>query len=536
MTWTLPPGLGVRAEAHYGDRVVRCFTPRPQNVDALLRAALERAPHTEAIVSAHDERIRYAELDDIVTRVAHNLAALGLQRGERIAILLGNQPEFVYTLLAAARMGAIAVPLNIREQTPELEYALTQCGAKMLVHRSELAARLPRRAQTPALVHLFSVGGDASGSHPFARLLQAHGPAQAFAPPDEEEVAVILYTSGTTGRPKGAMLTHFGIVHSALHYQVCMQLGEGERSLLAVPVSHVTGVVAIIATMLRCAGTVVMMQEFKARACLERLAGERITHTIMVPAMFNLCLLDPQFAEFDLSAMRIGGYGGAPMPEATIAALAQRLPNLILVNAYGSTETTSPVTLMPLGMTAKRPDSVGQTVVCGDLRVMDESGKEVPPGEQGEIWLGGPMVVKGYWNNPQATAAAFIGGFWRSGDIGSVDLDGYVRVFDRMKDMINRGGYKVYSVEVENVLSHHPQVIECAVVPVADPVLGEKTHAFVRRRDAGCDAQALRAFCAQRLSDYKVPDFFTLQDDPLPRNANGKLMKQALRESLPAAS
>jgi long-chain acyl-CoA synthetase len=380
------------------------------------------------------------------------------------------------------------------------------------------------------------VGGDATDAEAYAALATAPQPLSESAALDEEATAVILYTSGTTGRPKGAMLTHFNIVHSVMHYELCMGMRPGERSLLAVPASHVTGVVAIILSAIRCGGTIVMMREFKARACLELMARERITHSIMVPAMYNLCLMDPEFQRFDLGAFRIGGYGGAPMPQATITALTQKLPNLALVNAYGATETTSPTTIMPPGRTAERPDSVGRVVPCGDLRVMDAEGREVAPGEAGEIWIGGPMVVKGYWDNPQASVQAFVGGYWRSGDIGSIDAEGYVRVFDRTKDMVNRGGYKIYSVEVENILKLHPAVIECAVVPRPDPVLGEKTHAFVVSEDPSCSAKGLQDFCAQHLSDYKIPDFITLQAQPLPRNANGKVLKRELRESARASS
>jgi acyl-CoA synthetase (AMP-forming)/AMP-acid ligase II len=200
------------------------------------------------------------------------------------------------------------------------------------------------------------------------------------------------------------------------------------------------------------------------------------------------------------------------------------------MNAYGATETTSPTTIMPMGRQAANLDSVGAVVPCGDVRVMDDSGREVAAGESGELWIAGPMVVPGYWDNPEATAREFEGGYWKSGDLGSIDASGFVRVFDRKKDMVNRGGYKVYSAEVESVLSLHPAVVESALVAVPDPVLGEKTHAFVVTRDAAYTAELLRAHCAQHLADYKVPDFFTLRSEPLPRNANGKLLKRALRD------
>jgi O-succinylbenzoic acid--CoA ligase len=186
---------------------------------------------------------------------------------------------------------------------------------------------------------------------------------------------------------------------------------------------------------------------------------------------------------------------------------------------------------MPMGQQAANLDSVGAVVPCGDVRVMDDAGREVTPGESGELWIAGPMVVPGYWDNPEATAREFTDGYWKSGDLGSIDAQGFVRVFDRKKDLINRGGYKVYSAEVESVLSLHPLVVESALVAVPDPVLGEKTHAFVVARDSACTVEVLREHCAAHLADYKVPDFFTFRTEPLPRNANGKLLKRALRDA-----
>ena len=222
------------------------------------------------------------------------------------------------------------------------------------------------------------------------------------------------------------MLTHFNIAHSVMHFEACMELGTAERSILAVPASHVTGLVANILTMIRVAGCNVVLREFEAAAYLELAACERVTHTILVPAMYNLCLLRADFDDFTLDTWRIGGYGGAPMPEATIAALARKVPGLVLMNAYGSTEVCSPATLMPIGGTAKRPDSVGVAMPCGDIKVMGADGREMARGQDGEIWVAGPNVVPGYWNDPERTAEALEGGYWKSGDIGSMDEAGYV--------------------------------------------------------------------------------------------------------------
>ena len=324
------------------------------------------------------------------------------------------------------------------------------------------------------------------------------------------------------------MLTHLGTVHSLLHYEQGMALRDGDVSVLAVPASHVTGLVAIVLTMLRVSGCTVLLPAFKARGFLEIATRERMTHTLVVPAIYNLCLLDPDFSTFDLSAWRIGGFGGAPMPQATIERIAAVLPNLTLVNVYGSTETTSPVTMLPLGEAATRADTVGKPLACADIMVMDEDGREVAPGVSGELWVGGPMVVPGYWRNEEADRSAFCGGHWKSGDIGSMDAEGYVRVLDRKKDLINRGGYKIYCIEVESVLARHPDVIECAVIGRPDEVLGERVHAFVVPRAAGVKEAQVKSFCAEYLSDYKVPDTVTFLD-ALPRNANGKILKTALR-------
>jgi acyl-CoA synthetase (AMP-forming)/AMP-acid ligase II len=526
--WDGYPVPAMRAESHFG-RTVRCFAPRPASLNALLAASVTEFPEHEAVVTL-ERRVRYSDLDRLAGRVAAGFAWRGLRRGDRVAIVCGNDLEFVTALLATLRLGAIAVPVNTREQRDEFTYILEQCGAKALVFDAGLVERLPETHETPALQLRFSVGRDVRGAESFESLLHSAAPDVPTAGIGEDDVAVILYTSGTTGHPKGAMLTHLNIVHSVLHYRACMRLGHRDRSLLAVPASHVTGLVAILFTMIAVGGCTIMMREFKAGAFLALAGHERMTHTLVVPAIYALLLRHPDFEDYDLSAWRVGGFGGAPMPEGTLRALADRLPELVLVNAYGATETTSPTTLMPAGLQTARLGSVGTVVPCGEVRVVGDDGTDVAPGEAGELWIAGPMVVPGYWDNPEATAREFVGGYWKSGDIGAMDRDGFVSLFDRKKDLVNRGGYKIYSAEVESALSTHPAVAEAALVARPDPVLGEKSHAFVVVRDPGCTAAMLRKYCLAHLADYKVPDFFTLLDEPLPRNANGKVLKRALRE------
>jgi O-succinylbenzoic acid--CoA ligase len=303
-------------------------------------------------------------------------------------------------------------------------------------------------------------------------------------------------------------------------------------SALAVPASHVTGLIAIIATMVHVGGSVVVLAEFKAAAFLNTVSEERITHTLMVPAMYNLCLMSPNFQAASLQSWRLGGYGGAPMPVHVIEQLAKELPRLDLRNAYGATETTSPVTLMPAGANRLHADTVGAVLPCGDVRVMDDEGCEVAPGETGELWIAGPMVVPGYWNNHEATAQSFTAGFWHSGDLGSVDAEGFVRIFDRKKDMLNRGGFKIYSVEVEHCLTSIEGVLEAAIVGKPCPVLGERVHAFIYAPNYPADEARVIAHCRAHLADYKVPESLTWLSAPLPRNANGKVLKRQLRSEL----
>ncbi len=531
--WHSYPVPTTRHEGLYGDRIVRCFSPRPGSVYALFANSAAQRADAEAVVF-EGNRWSYAQTQAQAASIAAGLAARGVARGDRVAMLIDNRPEFVFVLLAIQRLGAVAVPIGVREQRPGVAYVLGQCGAKAIVFDAALSDRVPDAAEAPA-VSLRVVIGDVAGDAIDAVSLASLATTAADAPVteiDEQDAAVILYTSGTTGKPKGAVLTHLNVVHSALHYEACMGLRSGDRSALAVPASHVTGLIATIASMLYVGGTVVIVPAFKAATFIDLIATERVTHTLMVPAMYKLCLLSPNFADRDLSSWRLGGYGGAPMPIATIDALGQRLPQLTLLNAYGATETTSPVTMMPAGETRGHADTVGVALPCADIRVMDDDGHELPPGESGELWIGGPMVVPRYWDNVEATASGFTAGYWHSGDLGSVDAQGYVRIFDRKKDMLNRGGFKIYSVEVENTLMALPGVVEAAIVGKPCPVLGERVHAFIYAPDAPHDDASARQHCAAALADYKVPESITWTTAPLPRNANGKVMKRLLRDAL----
>lgn len=516
-----------RTELHFGGRVVRCYEKRPARFDDLLRRAARDTPENEALVCG-DERLSYAEFDERVTRVANGLRAAGVEPGDRVGLMLGNGIPFFLALMGAVRMGAIAVPMSVKMSPTETAYILNHCTAAALITEAAVLDRLPPREDCPSLRALWCDGA-AGGMTPFEDLLGA--PATELAPVGEEDDTVFLfYTSGTTGKPKGACIANLNIIHSALHYGYAIDNRPGQRGLLAIPGAHISGFMALYTNMLSVAGATIIMREYKTAAVLDVIKRERITFTVFVPSIYQLLLMNEAFDAAALDAWRTGIYGGGIMPPAIVTRLGEALPRLRLINAYGATETTSPVSIMPAWASAGRPDSIGLLMECSEAVVMNDAGVEVAPGEVGELWVRGPMIVKGYWNAPEQTHANFHDGFWRTGDVVSIDDEGYLYIHDRKKDMINRAGYKVFSAEVENAMIAHSGVVECAAVPVSDPVMGERVCLFVCVRDKGTDEAVLRAHAAEVLSDYKQPDFYQISTDPLPRNANGKVMKAPLAE------
>ncbi len=409
MDWSqsqIPP---MRFEARFGDRVVPAFSDRPASLWAMIADACARNPDGEALI-AGDVRLSWRQAVEQAARIAAGFRKLGLQRGDRVAILLGNRIEFPLLLFAAAHEGLVTVLLGTRQQKPEIAYVLADCGAKILIHEAALTERLPDAQDVPDVDPPHRHRQRSAGPVAFRRARRQRRRHRRRSRSSEEDTAMILYTSGTTGKPKGAMLAHCNIVHSSMVFVSCLQLTAADRSIAAVPLGHVTGVVANITTMIRCGGALIIMPEFKAADYLKLAARERVTYTVMVPAMYNLCLLQPDFDGYDLSSWRIGGFGGAPMPVATIEKLKATIPGLKLANCYGSTETTSPSTIMPGELTASHIDSVGLPCPGARIVAMGADGRELPPGEIGELWIQSASVIKGYWNNPKATAESFTGG------------------------------------------------------------------------------------------------------------------------------
>lgn len=526
-TWPAQSRYQIQQETHFDGRVLNCFRPRPDSAYGIFSSAARKHPDAEALVG-DGQRLTFRELAEAAGIVAARLKDLGVRPGMRVGMYLANRIEFVSVYLGILRLGAVAVPMDVRLKRPEIAHVVNHSGARILLHEAALSNELPNQQDVPALAAFVSVSDDG--------VLWPEGQA-SVAPPehqaaDAESLATLLYTSGTTGLPKGAMLTHLNFAHSVIHFELILGLSQGrERTLLVVPASHVTGLLAIM-SFLWVGGAVIMSRAFKAPAFLKLAADERITHTVMVPAMYNLCLLQPDFSAYDLRNWRLGHFGGSPMPMATIQDLADRLPQLRLIDGYGATECCSPVALSPPDMPTGKRAAIGLPVHCADIRIVGPDGSDLPTGETGEIWIRGPMIVPGYLDNPEANKANFTDGFWHSGDIGKLDEDGYLYISDRIKDVINRGGYKIYSVEVEGVLNRHPDVLESAVVAKSCPVLGERVHAFVTAKREGLTPEKLFEYCGTRLADYKQPETYTILDTPLPRNSGGKVLKRDLRNTL----
>lgn len=513
-----------RRESLFGSRVVPCYEDRPNDCTELLANSVERNPTGEAIV-CEDVRVTYSQFEELVTNAYADLQKNGMGAGDRVACLMENSAEYVVYVFAILKLRAIVVPISIKESQRGIAHILEDAQARCLVCHAKLEHLISKDILEGD--RLFSVIA-LHGFEDIPTKDPSQKPSAVTARTDPEDTAFLMYTSGTTGTPKGASVTHVNAMHSIINYKSAMRLGQDDRSILAVPLSHVTGLVAQLLTIVGASGALVIMRDFRADAFVGLAEKERTTHTIIVPAMFNLILMSEKLRSADLSAWRASGYGGAVMPAATLHKIANELPGLNLYNCYGATETTSPAAIMPAMHAKTRPTQVGLPLPCCDILIVDGDGKELPSGDLGEVWISGPMVVPGYWNNPVANESEFIGGYWRSGDVGWIDESGFLSVVDRIKDVINRGGYKIYASEVEGILLENKHVIDCAVVAFSCSVLGERVAAFVRKTGE-LDTDELKHFCADNLAEYKVPEHIVAIEE-IPRNANGKVLKRKLRE------
>jgi acyl-CoA synthetase (AMP-forming)/AMP-acid ligase II len=496
--------------------------------DLLVRTA-ERVPDKAALVEG-DVRLTYQQFSDAAGRFAGALGRLGAEPGDRVGLLLPNGIPFAVAHFGCLLAGAISLPLNTRLAGKELEFIINDAQVSALVVHEEFHEVWGAiRGSLPSVKHTIAAGGARTGFHTFEEMLAEPARSWTPAPGSPDDVACILYTSGTTGLPKGATMTHRNILFNNVSCKAHLGYVPSDRTLIVLPMFHVTALNSQLTVFVEIGGTMVIMGAYKTQEVIRQLDTHRITCAFFVPTICTLMLISPHLAGADLSALRLIVYAGAPMPTETIAALQTRFPGLALMNAYGLTETSSLSTVLPPADAASRASSVGLPVSRTIIRIVDEDGRDLPPGTVGEIWIKGGQVVPGYFNRPEATGQAITDGWLHTGDLGKLDPEGYVYLVDRKKDMIIRGGENIYSIEVEEVLSAHPKMLESAVVPHPDRIFGEVVKAVcVLRPSERATAEEIIGFCKERLADYKVPVEIRFIEE-LPRNPGGKVLKGVLK-------
>jgi long-chain acyl-CoA synthetase len=546
----IAPGAPFEMELQtLGGVPLRVWKNAPPSLSAVLTASRAHGDTTFCVYEA--ERISFEGHFQRAARFANALVdRFGVRKGDRVAIAMRNYPEWPVAFFGAAAAGAVVVPLNAWGTGAELAHALVDSGSEVLVADAARIERLAEHRRALTIRTLIAVRAeDAAGDEPFEDLIAAGSEAAELpdVPLHPDDDATIFYSSGTTGKPKGALGTHRNICGNAVSLsfvgaraalraglspeELAARASQRQVYLLSVPLFHVTGCHGVLLGSLVQGGKLVMMHRWDPERALELIEAEGVTSFGGVPAMVWQLLDAPSFSKRDTDTLQSISYGGAPAPPALLQGIAEAFPNAAAANGYGITETSSVLSLNAGADYLERPESVGLPLPICDLRVVDESGQELPAGELGELHVRGPNVVKGYWNAAARTADGFEGGWFRTGDLARFESDGFLTIVDRAKDVVIRAGENVYCAEVEAALFEHPDVEEAAVIGVPHPVLGEEVGAVVRTRAGRSTTQEdLREHVAARLAGFKVPTHVWLDPEPLPRNAAGKILKRDLRE------
>ncbi|MDP1600667.1 class I adenylate-forming enzyme family protein [Phenylobacterium sp.] len=533
-----------------------------KNLPPSLRAIVElgRAHGERVFLVYEDERVTFEAFYRAVAAFAAQLASDGVKKGDRVAVIMRNLPEWPVAFYAAASLGAIVTPLNAWWTGPELEYGLTDSGAKVVIMDAEryerLTEHLPNcpdlvrayvsRAREeiahPLVVTVESVLGQANDWH---KLPDQPLPDVEIAPDDD---ATIFYTSGTTGKPKGALATQRGVNSNIMAGAVAgarafLRRGEAppqpdpdapqRSSLISVPFFHVTGCFAVLNPSLAGGAKLVMMHKWDVIRAFEVIEREKVQQAGGVPTIAWQLIEHPARANYDLSSLESVSYGGAPSAPELVRKIKETFPKSAPGNGWGMTETCATVTTHGAEDYANRPDSCGPAVPVSDLEIRDPADgvTVLAPNVVGELWARGPQVVKGYWNKPEATAQTFVDGWVRTGDLARVDEEGFCFIIDRAKDMLIRGGENIYCIEVENVIYDHPAVMDAAIVGIPHRTLGEEPAAVVTLKPgASATEEDIRAHVAEHLAAFKVPVKVKFWHETLPRNANGKILKNELKK------
>lgn len=534
---------------------IKTWKNAPATLAQVFEAGKAFAPRDYIVLD--DDRVTFDAHGRAVAKLARQLVADGVKKGDRIAIIMRNLPEWSVAFWASVLVGAIATPLNAWWTGPELEYGLTDSGTTIAFMDAERWERVREHVDNcPDLKRIYVCRSYEDIGDPRVKKLEdlvgvpnSWAKLEALALPnvslDPEDDATIFYTSGTTGKPKGAVITHRNIVSNFFN-AMCAQarsfLRRGEAlpvpdpnlpqkgNLLSVPFFHATGCFAVMVPAMFGGSKLVLQRRWDAERALELIQREKITSAGGVPTIAWQLIEHPRFHEFDLSSLETVSYGGAPSAPELVRRLRERLPQIKTGQGWGMTETSATATSNFGEDYERKPSSCGVPSPTGEVKIVGGDGKTLPVGEVGELYYRGPIVVRGYWNKPEATAETFIDGWVKTGDLAKVDEEGFVYIVDRAKDMLIRGGENIYCVEVENALYDHPAVMDAAVIGIPHRTLGEEPAAAVHLKPgAQASEEELRHHVAQKLAAFKVPVKIVFMPETLPRNANGKIMKRDLK-------
>ncbi len=502
----------------------------------LVRRNARRYPRETALVSGSTS-LSFDELNRRVNGIAHALLGLGLQRDDKVAILLDNCHQYLELYFAIPQAGGVAVPINAALSGQEMTYIINNAGAKILVFGERFTAAVDvLRPQLTLVKKLVVVGAPAVGATSYEELVAQYPVTEPEVVANEQDVVYLLYTSGTTGLPKGIMVTHRGLLESVLNYVLGCRLRQEDIGMVTTPFFWAASIVLGFMPQFYVGGKVVIADTFTPEAILKLIQQEKVTTCLLTPPTIVSMLEHPQLRRYDFSSLRHVWFSGVPMPLKTLERALQTFGN-ILFQVYGMVECT-PLTIVVAEeqILDGSPRSIKRLASCGregtnvEVRVVDDEGKDVAPGQVGEVIGRGDNLMRGYWKMPQATEEALRGGYMHTGDLATRDEDGYVYLVGRKKDLIVSSGQTVYAVNVEEVLYQYPDVVEASAIGVPDAKLGEAVKAVVViRRGHKVTAADIIEFCRQRLPGYACPAIVAFMDK-LPRNASGKVLKRVLRE------
>ncbi len=508
------------------------------NLAVMLRESARRAPAKTAVILG-DATLSYAQLDELSDRVAASLTAAGLAPGDRVGLQLPNIPQFVIAYFGILKAGGVVVPMNVLLKAPEIAFQLENSGARTLITYGGFVDEAAKAAEAAAVTSLYVVtepgarathAPQATGA-PLEALLAGDPPGPQLAARGPADPAVIIYTSGTTGTPKGAVLSHIGLYMNADIPGRLFEFSVDDVAIVALPLFHVFALSSVMNTCILLGGTMTLVPRVAPGAVLRLIQRDRVTVFMGVPTMYIALLQAVDAGDYDLASLRVAVSGGAPIPAEVIDAFESRF-GVPILEGYGLSESSSTATFN-ISVTERKVYSVGKPIWGTSLQIWDEESRPLPPGADhvGEVVLRGMNIMTGYYDNPEATAKAFAGGWFHTGDLGYVDEDGFLFIVDRIKDLIIRGGYNVYPREIEEVLYAHPAVAEAAVIGVPDPMMGEEVRAIVAVKPGQAVTEAeLIEFVKERAAAYKYPRTIEFRDS-LPKGATGKILKKELRPS-----